>query len=996
MSSTNSNEQGFTSAEEYQMLLESFAQAFWETDAQGLVVTDSPSWRAYTGQSVEAWLDQGWTAVVHPDDQVYALSQWQEAARQLQPVNAEFRLQRPGGGWRWTNVRAVPILNADGSVRKWLGINIDIQDKKEIEAALQQTQQAYQRELEEQVAEQTRELEESRALLQSTLDSTLDMIQVFKAVRNQKGEIVDFVWTLNNQSSKRQYGDVIGKSLLTLNPGVKEVGIFDTFKQVCETGIADQSERHYVHEQFDGWFDQSTVKLGDGVATTTTDITRRKKAEQELKDQAYFITSVTEMMPDVVSVVELPARKIIYANRDTMSWLDFNPDEITSLSFQDRTKLFHPDDLPAIQDFYERFSSLQDRQENKVEYRLKNKKGEWVLLSLRGQVFNRDGQGNATQLLLVGQNITTQRRAEEEILRLKDEVAQKATNKYEALFNAIDEGFSLLELIFDEQGKVVDYWHRKDNPAFTRMTGIQDPVNRRMSELVPNLEPEWHQMLEEVYYTGQSIRTEYPVHQLGQWYSCYLSRVGSKGSPFIACVYDDITERKRMQERQAYLLSLSDALRPLSDPLAIQQESLRLLCTQLKIPRAIYAETRDQEGTMLITAEQVEAGFLPMKGEIVHFSDLAPEAPTEALLGRPLWREDVFSEEHSPARQAGYAAFQTRSWVMIPLVKQGRLVAELTVHHSEPHAWTAEEISLIEQTTDRTWAAVERAKAEEALQESEKRLRLTIEATQLATWEWNLETNEVYWNEQHFRLFGMEPKANPQNPEEFMRHVHPREQERVKSLLEEAIAERKVYDAEFCAIREDGSSRWMSGYGRITEERDGQPLRMSGVMFDIDERRRAQESLHQSESRLRAIFKSAKDYAIYTTDLTRHITSWNRGAEVVFGYSESEMMQQLGDQLYSPDDRAQGIPENEAKKAIREGEAENERWHIRKDGSYFYGSGVVTPLRNEDGMIVGLLKVMRDLTVQKRAEEGLKEADRRKNEFLAMLAHELRNPMATL
>ena len=133
--------------------------------------------------------------------------------------------------------------------------------------------------------------------------------------------------------------------------------------------------------------------------------------------------------------------------------------------------------------------------------------------------------------------------------------------------------------------------------------------------------------------------------------------------------------------------------------------------------------------------------------------------------------------------------------------------------------------------------------AETRLSESEKRLRLAIEATELATWEWNLETNEVYWNQQHFRLFGMEPQPQPIGPDEFLRHVHPDDRDRIKRLLERAIAERSVYDAEFCAVRDDGTQRWMSGYGRIMEERDGQPIRMSGVMFDINERRRAEEAL---------------------------------------------------------------------------------------------------------------------------------------------------------
>ncbi|MGV3558777.1 PAS domain-containing protein [Larkinella arboricola] len=121
---------GPTTADDYQTLLESFAQAFWETDAQGHVVTDSPSWRAYTGQSLEQWLGQGWLSAVHPQDRATAQRQWQHSVQQRSPYNAEYRMQRPDGGWRWTNVRASPMLNPDGSVRKWLGLNIDISEKK--------------------------------------------------------------------------------------------------------------------------------------------------------------------------------------------------------------------------------------------------------------------------------------------------------------------------------------------------------------------------------------------------------------------------------------------------------------------------------------------------------------------------------------------------------------------------------------------------------------------------------------------------------------------------------------------------------------------------------------------------------------------------------------------------------------------------------------------------------------------------------------------------
>lgn len=127
---------------DYKQLVDSFAQAVWETDAHGQVLTDSPSWRAYTGQSLEQWLGEGWVGAIHPDDRAYALHQWQEAVRCQTPVNAEFRLRNPDGGWRWTNVRASCILEADGSVKKWLGLNLNIQDRKQAQETRQKSEES--------------------------------------------------------------------------------------------------------------------------------------------------------------------------------------------------------------------------------------------------------------------------------------------------------------------------------------------------------------------------------------------------------------------------------------------------------------------------------------------------------------------------------------------------------------------------------------------------------------------------------------------------------------------------------------------------------------------------------------------------------------------------------------------------------------------------------------------------------------------------------------
>jgi PAS domain S-box-containing protein len=128
------------SEERFRVLVKATSQAVWETDADGAVVTDSPSWRAYTGQTLEEWLGYGWVNAIHPDDRTYAEKQWREAVAAERNVDAEFRLRSPDGGWRWTNVRAAPIRNPNGTIAKWVGMNIDITEGKHIEDALRESE----------------------------------------------------------------------------------------------------------------------------------------------------------------------------------------------------------------------------------------------------------------------------------------------------------------------------------------------------------------------------------------------------------------------------------------------------------------------------------------------------------------------------------------------------------------------------------------------------------------------------------------------------------------------------------------------------------------------------------------------------------------------------------------------------------------------------------------------------------------------------------------
>ena len=267
----------------------------------------------------------------------------------------------------------------------------------------------------------------------------------------------------------------------------------------------------------------------------------------------------------------------------------------------------------------------------------------------------------------------------------------------------------------------------------------------------------------------------------------------------------------------------------------------------------------------------------------------------------------------------------------------------------------------------------ERKLISEALHESEERLRIAVEAAEMGTWDWNLTTDEVRWNERHFLLFGMKPRQNPISSAEFFDHIHPQDRRRVKKLLKQAVKNKTTFVAEFCIIRDDGKTRWMEGYGHTVEEVKGKTVRMSGVMSDVTNRKNAAEALRKSEEQLQLILESTKEYAIITFDLDGTITRWNTGAKKTFGYTEKEMLGKKGDVLFTPEDRAAKIPAKELEAALKKGRAEDERWHLRKDGSRFFASGVMQPLK--DGEIEGFVKIARDQTERLAAETALREKE---------------------
>ncbi|HEY8560141.1 MAG TPA: PAS domain S-box protein [Pyrinomonadaceae bacterium] len=132
---------------------------------------------------------------------------------------------------------------------------------------------------------------------------------------------------------------------------------------------------------------------------------------------------------------------------------------------------------------------------------------------------------------------------------------------------------------------------------------------------------------------------------------------------------------------------------------------------------------------------------------------------------------------------------------------------------------------------------------------------------------------------------------------------------------------------------------------------------------------------HETEKLFELLLESATDYAIFAMDPQRCVRFWNKGAERILGYTEEEIVGHSGDIIFTPEDIAAGAPDSEMETALGDGRAEDDRWHVRRDGSRFFATGVMTPLVN--GHLQGFVKILRDHTEKKLTEDLLRESEER-------------------
>ncbi|MBA4065593.1 MAG: hypothetical protein C0501_18140 [Isosphaera sp.] len=194
---------------------------------------------------------------------------------------------------------------------------------------------------------------------------------------------------------------------------------------------------------------------------------------------------------------------------------------------------------------------------------------------------------------------------------------------------------------------------------------------------------------------------------------------------------------------------------------------------------------------------------------------------------------------------------------------------------------------------------------------------------------------------------------------------------------------RRALGGEPFRAEHDAHGRHYVSHGRPLRDAAGAVTAALAVSYDITPRVEAERSLRASEERFRLLVENARDHAIFGLSPEGVVTTWNEGAERVFGYAADEIVGRTGDVFFTPDDRAAGLPERERATAAAEGKAGDDNWAVRKDGSRFWASGASSAVRDEAGRLTGFAKVVRDRTEARAAEEAIRRAEEQLRQALA-------------
>ena len=431
----------------------------------------------------------------------------------------------------------------------------------------------------------------------------------------------------------------------------------------------------------------------------------------------------------------------------------------------------------------------------------------------------------------------------------------QSEEKFRTLFNSSNQGFSIVEVVQDSAGTVIDFRYQEVNYAYEQQTGISKVVGKLISEVMPRMESYWMEQVDHVVRTGEPTYLENYNVDTRRWYQANYTRIGGAGSRLVGIVFDEITERKRREANLAFIAEVSEDLAAMTN----SDETLQMLCEIIGMhfsASAIgFSEVDEAAGTVTVL-QTWSSGEVIIPSDVFRIKDYhSKKVQKQMRSGKPEIVRDIAIFPKATADNM--AALKIGAYVNMPLVRQAKWCLTLSIIDSKSRDWHKDELALMSDLTTRIWTRLERARAEEELSESQNQLRLALDAAEMGTFIWYPEEDRTEQDARMLTLLGLREGDTMTLAKALAKTIHPDDREAYASAVARALDSSNdgKLDVDWRAVYPDGSIHWLHIYGQVSfaDESRQHATVMYGMVFDITESKQAeneQRNQYETEKRL--------------------------------------------------------------------------------------------------------------------------------------------------
>lgn len=971
-----------------QHMADAMPHVVWIADASGMVHYYNRRVENFGGITKTAESLFNWRPGLHPDDLTGTQEAWTKAIEENRIYEYKHRVQMADGSYRWHLSRAVPVHAADGRPLRWYGTATDIHDLV--------------------TAEETLRASEDR------FAKFMQHLPGLAWIKDSEGR-----YLFANESAERAFGvadsGLYGRTDHDIFPR-ETADLFVANDRLALTAESGIQTVEVLKDGISGTIRESLVSKfvisdGDGplplIGGMAIDITDRRTAE---RDQSFLFS-----IADRIRTTRDPQKLLADIPHLIGTYLDLDRCLFNEIDLDADTETVHSDFSRSgnstvgshkISDYSQITSSLMMsgktvvNRDSKTDPRTADlyaatylpsnersyiavpmmREGRWVASLWCSDDKPRDWSDREIALL---ENIAE--RTWSAVERLRTDVTLRRSQE---MFSTLVEAAPFGVYFIDSDFRL----NSVNAGAEEVFRGIDPLIGRDFGEILRLVwtEPfatEAIELFRHTLETGEPFFSPTVTEERGnieavESYDWQIHRITLPDGRFgVVCYFYNLTAQKRLEamvrktaEVNAFRFRFAEALRGVNEAIEIQAVATRMLGGYLGADRCYYGEIGDDGESFTIHRDH--ASGLPSISGRHRIEYLGPSIAASLRTGLTFVCEDLAEEKDLTRNEKqSYLDLGVRSLLAVPVIRSEKLVAAFVISIREPHRWSSDEVSLLQESVERTWLAVERAASDAALRASTQRLSATYELAPIGIVEADTRGNYLRGNVRFSEITGYSQSELSGTPMDMV--THPDDLGLDAQLHQKLMAgEIPHYEIEKRYVRPDGTQIWCDLFRSAVRDADGVPVYSIGAVTDITERKLTAEALKESQERFQ-LAQLAGNVGVWDWDIVANRTYWSDTMWSFYG--ETPHSVNPDDAFWSSHIHAEDIARVKAflQQTLDSG-AFNYRDEFRivgRSGETLWIESVANITREADGKPIRMYGVNLDVTDRRLNEERIKRSE---------------------